>query len=157
MLRSLYICRPFAARLIALFLTISAIFLFASERISFAVRDKVARPLVVAFIDAPELMSWMENGRAFQLLDARPALAYEKGHIIEAVSAGRMTTYDAVGRDPVVVYCDRSPVSKFDPCFRAVVAALQSGTRDVYWFKGGLSAWRSAGFALDGPEPERPS
>jgi rhodanese-related sulfurtransferase len=139
-------------KLIVLFVTILIVILFMSERMSFALRDTSARPLAVSFINAAELMSWIEHGRAFQLVDARPDSVYAKGHIIEAMSIRRLSVYDAVGREPVVIYCDRSPVSKLDPCFRAVVAAMQDGLREVYWFKGGVSAWRSEGFALEGSE-----
>jgi rhodanese-related sulfurtransferase len=127
---------------------------FASERISFALRDASAKPVAVTFIDEAELMSWIKTGRAFQLLDARRDSSYDKGHIMEAMSLRRRSAYDGIGREPIVVYCDHSPVSKLDPCFRAVVSVLQSGLREVYWFKGGIAAWRSAGFVLEKSETE---
>ena len=151
MLGRIHIRRRFAGRLTALVLSLFVIFLFASERISFALRDR-PRPLAIAFIDAAELRSWIENGRAFQLIDGRPASAYTEAHIAEAVSVGRQSPYDSLSREPVVVYCHRAPVSKLDPCFRAVVVALQDGLHEVYWFKGGMSAWRFAGFAVTNGE-----
>jgi rhodanese-related sulfurtransferase len=132
----------FAAPLAALLLAIS-------DRAAFAVRDTSAQAHAVSFIDAAELMTWIENGRAFELVDARAIWAYEKGHIAAAVNIRRLSVYDSVAREPIVVYCDHSPVSKLDSCFRAVVAALQNGQREVHWFKGGISAWRAAGFALE--------
>lgn len=136
------------------FITIFVLASFASERISFALRDASAKPVAVSFIDAVELMSWIKTGRAFQLLDARPGRSYDKGHITEAMSLRRRSAYDGIGREPIVVYCDHSPVSKLDPCYRAIVSVLQNGLREVYWFKGGIAAWRSAGFVLEKSEAE---
>jgi rhodanese-related sulfurtransferase len=127
---------------------------FASERISFALRDASAKPVAVTFIDAAQLMTWIKTGRAFQLVDARPDSLYDDGHIAEATSIRRGSAYDSLGREPIVVYCDHSPVSKLDPCFRAVVSVLQNGLHEVYWLKGGIAAWRSAGFGLEKSETE---
>ena len=152
MIAKFTVLRPARAKAVLCFsaAALAALLLAISGRVAFAVRDTSAKPLAVSFIDAAELMTWVENGRAFQLVDGRAILAYEKGHIPEAVNIRRRSIYDTVAREPIIVYCDHSPVSKLDPCFRVVVAALQDGLHEVYWFKGGISAWRAAGFALEG-------
>jgi len=49
---------------------------------------------------------------------------------------------------PVVVYCDGPPMVKSGPCVRAIVRELQRGITDVYWFKGGIKAWRGQGYEV---------
>ena len=107
------------------------------------------QPLAVAFIDAPELMSWIESGRAFHLVDARRVSEFDAGHLPGAVSVRHRRISDGGNQAPVVFYCAHPPVSDLDPCFRTIVTELQNTTRQVYWFKGGLATWRSKGYPLE--------
>jgi rhodanese-related sulfurtransferase len=117
--------------------------------VSFASIEGSSKPVVISFIDAPELMSWLEDGRALQLVDARHDRAFDAAHLPGAVSIHRMRVPYDNGKEPMVFYCDRPPVSKFDLCFRAVVAELQKKAGSIYWFKSGVTAWRSQGYPVE--------
>jgi hypothetical protein len=132
----------------AVLLSAVSVFVFLSVLcgwVSFASIEGSSKPVVVSFIDAPELMSWLENGRAFQLVDARHDRAFETAHLPGAVSIRHMRVPYEIGQEWTVFYCDRPPVSKLDLCFRAVVAELQKRTGSLYWFKRGETLWSSQG------------
>ncbi len=136
----------------ALLLSAASILVFLSVLcgwVSFASIEGSSKPVAISLIDAPELMSWLENGRAFQLVDARHDRAFDAAHLPGAVSIRHMRVPHEIGQEPMVFYCDRSPVSKFDLCFQAVVAELQKNTGPVYWFKSGMTAWRSQGYPVE--------
>lgn len=119
----------------------------------------------VNFLEAHELKDWLQEGKPFRLVDARWPQEYHRGHIPTAVSVPRAgisnpgyrssnASAKEGGRQvPVVFYCNGPAWGKMDPCVRAIVRELLTGS-EVYWFKGGMRAWRAHGYPVVQPERE---
>ncbi len=105
------------------------------------------------FVEAEELKDWLDQGRSFLLIDARSAAEFAAGHIPQAVNrhaehpSSRPAEHEEQGL-PVVIYCAGPSENSHSPCARAIIQALQSGSQQVYWFKGGMSAWQSQGYPV---------
>jgi rhodanese-related sulfurtransferase len=103
-------------------------------------------------IPARELKSWLDEGRPFRLIDARPITEFSVGHIPTAMprkQAPETKPYQENAQSvPVVVYCHGPLASKWSPCFQAIVTELQAGTRHVYWLKEGAAVWRAQGYPM---------
>jgi len=106
-----------------------------------------------SIIDAQELKTWLDEGRSFVLVDARPPEEYASGHIPTAVSLHLPRPADAPAREqeadvPVVFYCNTFSGSTYDRCFQASVRHLQNTPNRVYWFREGMQAWRGQGYPV---------
>jgi rhodanese-related sulfurtransferase len=94
------------------------------------------------------LKSWLDNGSSVQLLDARSGVEFNTGTIAGARHApvtGLPGLLDEIELDPdrpVVVLCASGHRSR--PWARLLAAR----GLEVYSLKGGLHAWRSAGYEL---------
>lgn len=119
-------------------------------------------PVEIKFLEPSELKDWIEGGRVFLLVDARRPEEYAREHIPTAVSlpyphlaVARMELEEAGWDDPVVFYCNSPPTCKAGPCATVIARMLQRGANQVYWFKGGMKAWRSVGYPVIGLLRER--
>lgn len=106
-------------------------------------------------IDAPELLRRLKNGDV-TLIDVRPALEYDAGHIEGAHSlplSELKNRLREIPKDrPVVAYC-RGPY-----CVLAIdaVEQLRAKGYEARRFADGLPMWRVAGLpVVYGPEPRR--
>jgi rhodanese-related sulfurtransferase len=103
-------------------------------------------------IDAHELKRWLEDGHQLQVVDARTALEYSQGTVGAARHApltempASMSRLDLDPKRPVVVLCltgHRSlPGTRW----------LRAQQYEAYSLKGGLLAWRRAGYELQIPD-----
>ncbi len=115
-------------------------------------------PVEIRFLAATELKDWVDGGKVFLLVDARRPDEYARGHIPTAVNVpyphlevARIELEEAGSDDPVVFYCNHPPKGKAGPCATVVARMVESGATQVYWFKGGIKAWRSLGYPVIGP------
>lgn len=100
-------------------------------------------------VSPEELARWLEEGRPLQLVDARTGLEYEQGTIRDARHAPLTempASMERLGVDParpVVVLCLSG--------HRSLPGArwLRARGIEAYSLKGGLLAWRRAGYRLD--------
>jgi rhodanese-related sulfurtransferase len=108
----------------------------------------------INFVKAEELKDWLDQGRSFLLIDARSPAEFAAGHIPQAVNrhaehpSSRPAEHKEQGL-PVVIYCAGPSGSSHSPCARAIIQALQSSSQQVYWFKGGMTAWQSQGYPVE--------
>ena len=105
-------------------------------------------------LNAQELKNWLDEGRALRLIDARSRAEFAAGHIPTAVN-GHAERPSSKASEPkehglgVVIYCAGPSESGYSPCARAIEQALRKGSRQVYWFKGGMTAWQAQGYPVD--------
>jgi rhodanese-related sulfurtransferase len=102
-------------------------------------------------VSPQELHRWLEEGRPVQLVDARTGLEYGQGTIAGARHApltgmpGSLSGLPIEKDRPVVMLClsgHRSlPGTRW----------LRARGIEAYSLKGGILAWRGAGFGLDEP------
>lgn len=116
----------------------------------------------IRFVAANELKDWIDGGKVFLLVDARRPEEYALEHIPTAVNipypqlaVARGELEEAGSDDPVVFYCNSVPTGRAGPCATVVRRMLQSGATEVYWFKGGMKAWRTVGHPVVGVSQER--
>jgi rhodanese-related sulfurtransferase len=107
-------------------------------------------------LDAQELKDWLDQGGAIALIDARSTAEFAAGHIPTAVNKpqGHSASTGSRNQEPdvrTVFYCAGSSESGYSPCARAIEQALRSGSQRVYWFKGGMTAWRAQGYPVERP------
>ena len=105
-------------------------------------------------VDAQELKNWLDQGGAFVLIDARSTAEFAAGHIPTAVNKplGRSPSTGSEHQEQrvrVVFYCAGSSEIGCGPCARAIEQALESGSQQVYWFKGGMTAWLAQGYPVE--------
>lgn len=119
-------------------------------------------PVEIKFLEASELKDWIDRREVFLLVDARRPEEYARDHIPTGVSVpyphlavARMELEEAGWDDPVVFYCNSPPTCKAGPCATVIARMLQSGANQVYWFKGGMKAWRAVGYPVKGLSQER--
>lgn len=103
-------------------------------------------------ISPQELQQWLAEGRPLQLVDARTALEYRSGTLRAARHAPVTEVPSALERlgldrkRPVVVLClsgHRSlPGTRW----------LRAHGYEAYSLKGGLIAWKKAGYTLNLPQ-----
>lgn len=102
-------------------------------------------------ISPQEFQEWLESGRAVQIVDARTELEYHQGTIAPAIHApvtglpGVMEQLDLEPDRPVVVLCLSGHRS------RPGTRWLRARGYEAYSLKGGVGAWKSAGFPLQKP------
>lgn len=102
-------------------------------------------------IDPPELKRWLDEGRSLQLIDSRTGLEFQSGTIAGARHApvtglpGSIDRLDLDPEKPVVVLCLSGHRSL--PGTRL----LRARGIEAYSLKGGILAWKLAGFPLVEP------
>ena len=104
-------------------------------------------------VDAQELKQWLDQSGGFVLIDARSPAEFAAGHISTAVNkplghSPRQASDHREQRVPVVFYCAGSSESGYSPCGRAIEQAIESGSQQIYWFKGGMTAWLAQGYPV---------
>jgi len=104
-------------------------------------------------VNAQELKNWLDQGSAFALIDARSPAEFTAGHIPTAVNrplgrAPNMGSEHQGQHVRLVFYCAGSFESRYSPCARAIRQALRSGSQQVYWFQGGMTAWLAQGYPV---------
>jgi rhodanese-related sulfurtransferase len=112
-------------------------------------------------IDAAGLKRWIDEGRAFILLDVLPGAAYEETHLPGARNAcvyevnflDQVAKTEARPDGDVVVYCS-SPASRASA--DAVERLAAAGYTKLRRFAGGRSAWQEAGHPFEGSSADRP-
>lgn len=107
-----------------------------------------------SLIDAQELNAWLDQGRKFVLIDARSPADFAAGHIPTAINKvrGRSQSSGSEHHKPsvrVVFYCSGSSENSYSPCAQALEEAMRNGYREVYWFKGGMTAWLAQGYRVE--------
>ena len=110
--------------------------------------------LKFTLVNAQELKDWLDQGSAFVLIDVRSPAEFAAGHIPTAVNRplGHSRSLGSGHQEHlvrVVFYCAGSSESGFSPCARAIEQALQGGSRQVYWFKEGMTAWLAQGYPVE--------
>ena len=101
------------------------------------------------------LQVWMAEGRPVVLLDTRSRDAYDVSHLPGAVPAESRTVSELRAvlpldpQTPVVVY-DEDGIPDPEQHDVAFEAADIYGFAHVHRLEGGLAAWRTRGFNLDG-------
>jgi rhodanese-related sulfurtransferase len=103
-------------------------------------------------VDPQDLHDWLSKGRPVQLVDARTGLEYQQGTIGEARHApltempGSMERLPLDPARPVVMLCLSGHRS------RPGTRWLRARGFQAYSLKGGVMAWRRAGFSLNRPD-----
>jgi rhodanese-related sulfurtransferase len=110
--------------------------------------------LKFTLVEAQELKDWLDQGGAFVLIDVRSPAEFAAGHIPTAVNKplGRSRSTGSERQEPgvrIVFYCAGSSESGYSPCARAIEQALESGSQQVYWFKGGMTAWLAQRYPVE--------
>jgi len=101
------------------------------------------------------------DSQGMLIVDARVPLEYAEGHIPHAVSepyfehSGKTVHFNA-SKDhfnlnklpknkstPFVVYCNGPECWK---SYKLSTAAIKAGYTHLYWFRGGMPAWKAAGY-----------
>lgn len=101
-----------------------------------------------------ELQRWLEQGRGVQIVDARTRPEFLQGTIAGAAHAPLSHTPENLAplnldrSQPVVVLCLSGHRS------RPGTRWLRSRGYEAYSLKGGIAAWRLAGFPLKKPAEE---
>ncbi len=100
----------------------------------------------------PEMLhQWIQTARPVQLIDARTVLEYQQGTIAAARFApltampGSVKQLDFIPSQPVVALCLTGHRSL------PAVRWLRANGYEAYSLRGGVSAWRSAGYPLQKP------
>jgi rhodanese-related sulfurtransferase len=102
-------------------------------------------------ITPQQLHRWLEEGRPLQLVDSRTRMEYQQGTIAHAPSAPVSELPAALDRldlDPgkaVVILCLSGHRS------RPGTRLLRARGYEAYNLKGGIMAWKRAGYALEKP------
>lgn len=102
-------------------------------------------------ISPREFQRWLQEERPVQVIDARTHLEYEQGTISNALFAPLTQTPASIQRLdlkpdlPVVALCLSGHRS------RPGTRWLRAHGFEAYSLRGGVMAWKQAGFALDPP------
>jgi rhodanese-related sulfurtransferase len=105
----------------------------------------------VAEISPKEFHAWLNDGRNVQVVDARTALEYQQGTIGNAVHAPLTDMPQSMERlaldpsRPVVMLCLSGHRS------RPGTRWLQARGYEAYSLRGGVLAWKAAGFSVEKP------
>ncbi|MFQ5840723.1 MAG: rhodanese-like domain-containing protein [Candidatus Methylomirabilales bacterium] len=126
--------------------------------------DAVARAIPqepsVRVLAPRELKTWMDRRQPLLLVDARPGnKAYQTSHLPSAIHLPWQKPLKTVlsGSDrslPLVIYCEDPRPQQARHCLRAIAQGFEAGYKNVFWLKGGMTAWESNGYPL---EPQRNS
>lgn len=101
-------------------------------------------------IEAATLLQWIEQKKPILLLDVREVWEFDGGHIANAenypwTSGVLQGALDQLTPNlPLVVYCQSGVRSS-----AASKLLVTEGFAPVYDLKGGISAWKAAGFAVE--------
>jgi rhodanese-related sulfurtransferase len=98
-------------------------------------------------VRADELADWVLHGPAPLILDVRDAAEFAASHVPESESAPLGNAVGLVNRIPddgLVVLVDEDGRWARE----AVRMLFTCGFRHVAWLRGGLQAWRAAGYPL---------
>ena len=112
-------------------------------------------------IDRDELKSWIDEKRAFALVDVLTSDAYDKTRlpgsknacVYEVTFLDQVREHVASPETEVVVYCS-SPSSRAST--DAAERLAQAGYARVHEFEGGREAWAEAGYPFEGTEATWP-
>jgi polyisoprenoid-binding protein YceI/rhodanese-related sulfurtransferase len=108
-----------------------------------------------SMIDARELHRWMEEQRAFVLIDVLPTDAHEElrlprarpACVYEVTFLEQVESHAPDRETPLVVHCS-GPDSL--ACVDAAVRLDAAGYSSVHLFRGGRRAWIDAGYPVEG-------
>jgi rhodanese-related sulfurtransferase len=112
-------------------------------------------------LSTEELYTWIQNAKAFDLIDTLKSDTYARRHLPKAKNACvfEVTFLDQIEalipqRDRCVVVYGVS--SKSHDARTAAAKLLQAGYADVHMLKGGSEAWQAAGLPVEGEAVEQP-
>ena len=98
------------------------------------------------FGDAPLVAKTLEGNKTFQIIDARPAIKYEEGHVPGAISIPKpllTKNLDKLAKDKMLIFycgglhCGLSPAS--------AKIAMENGFKNVKVWYEGMPGWKKAG------------
>jgi len=103
-------------------------------------------------IDAEGLIELVNENENQIIIDARIRSDRKQGYIPGSVSLpDTETRCDTLARlipektDPVIFYCNGPKCRRSD---HAVVIAVACGYTNIYWFRGGIEAWRADSYPI---------
>jgi rhodanese-related sulfurtransferase len=103
-------------------------------------------------VSPQEFHAWLNDGRNVQVVDARTALEYRQGTIGDAVHAPLTEMPSSMERlaldpsRPVVMVCLSGHRS------RPGTQWLRERGYEAYSLRGGVMAWKAAGFSVEKPD-----
>ncbi|MGD8934301.1 MAG: rhodanese-like domain-containing protein [Gammaproteobacteria bacterium] len=103
-------------------------------------------------IDAEGLIQLVNENENQIIIDSRISSDRKQGYIPGSISLPDTDTRcDSLARlipeksDPVIFYCNGPKCRRSD---NAVVIAVACGYTNVYWFRGGIEAWRAENYPI---------
>jgi len=103
-------------------------------------------------IDAEKLIRLVNQDKARIIIDSRISSDRKLGYIPGSISLPDTgTSCESLARiipqksDPVVFYCNGPKCRRSD---NAVVIAADCGYTNIYWFRGGIEAWRAHNYPI---------
>ena len=103
-------------------------------------------------INAEELIALVNQNEAQIIIDSRISSDRKLGYIAGSISLPDTETSCASlaslipqKSDPVVFYCNGPKCRRSD---NAVVIAANCGYTNIYWFRGGIEAWRASNYPI---------
>ena len=103
-------------------------------------------------IEAEGLIELVNQNEAQVIIDSRISSDRKLGYIPGSISLPDTdTNCDSLARlipeksDPVVFYCNGPKCRRSD---NAVVIAADCGYTNIYWFRGGIEAWKASNFPI---------
>ena len=103
-------------------------------------------------IDAEKLIGLVNQDKARIIIDSRISSDRKLGYIPGSISLpDTETSCESLARvipqksDPVVFYCNGPKCRRSD---NAVVIAADCGYTNIYWFRGGIEAWRANNYPI---------
>ena len=103
-------------------------------------------------IDAEKLIRLVNQGEARIIIDSRISSDRKLGYIPGSISLPDTgTSCESLARiipqksDPVVFYCNGPKCRRSD---NAVIIAADCGYTNIYWFRGGIEAWRANNYPI---------
>jgi rhodanese-related sulfurtransferase len=120
-----------------------------------AAADSYTSPETIAGsykIDAEALIELVNNNENQVIIDSRISSDRKQGYIPGSISLPDTdTSCDSLAAvipeksDPVVFYCNGPKCRRSD---HAVVIAAACGYTNIYWFRGGIEAWRADNYPI---------
>jgi rhodanese-related sulfurtransferase len=103
-------------------------------------------------IDAEKLIQLVNQDKARIIIDSRISSDRKLGYIPGSISLpDTETSCESLAglipqkSDPVVFYCNGPKCRRSD---NAVVIAADCGYTNIYWFRGGIEAWRANNYPI---------
>ena len=103
-------------------------------------------------IEAEGLIQLVNSNKSLTIIDSRISSDRKLGYIPGSISLPDTdTSCESLARlipqksDPVVFYCNGPNCRRSD---NAVVIAVDCGYTSIYWFRGGIEAWRANNYPL---------